>query len=103
MKAKSSATTNKSAAAPATDVFNVENWVAMGAEAMRFLSDRLQQDVATQQALLQCKSIGDIQAVQASFIQTAMDQYLHESTAMIAKLQGAIQGITPPTHDRTAV
>ncbi len=64
-------------------------WLSMGTEAMQFLSNRMQQDLKTQQALLECKKPEDLQRIQTEFFQTAMDQYAAEATKMMQTLTDA--------------
>ncbi len=46
------------------------------AESARFLTDRLQQDLDAQKALLACKSPTELLQVQSEFMKTAMEQYI---------------------------
>jgi hypothetical protein len=55
----------------------------MQAEVARFIANRLEDDVKTQQQLLQCKTVSDLQHVQAQFIQRAMDQYQEETGKLV--------------------
>ena len=61
----------------------VQAWVDMGAEALRFVWDRLQQDFKTQQAMLTCTSLEEIQQVQTAFFATAQEQYTTEAGKML--------------------
>ena len=55
----------------------------IGAEAMRFLTERVQQDVATQQKLLHATSLDEVRHIQAEFVQKAIDQYTAETGRMV--------------------
>lgn len=61
----------------------VQAWMDMGSEAVRFLWDRLQQDMKTQQAMLACTSLEEIRKVQADFFKSAQDQYADEARKML--------------------
>lgn len=76
-----------------TSDFVKEKWVEMGTEAMRFVADRLKSDADTQQALLNCKSIEDLQAVQADFFRKTMDQYSTESVRMMGMMNSMTEGL----------
>lgn len=79
----------------------VEAWMNMGNEAVRFVWDRLQQDLRTQQALLACTSVEEIQKVQAEFFANAQEQYAAEAAKML-KLMGnaATSGLANPGKAR---
>lgn len=49
------------------------------AESTRFMSERLQNDLETQQALLRCQSPVDLVKVQSDFFRKAMEQYGFEA------------------------
>jgi hypothetical protein len=55
----------------------------LGGEALRFLSERVQEDVALQQRLLHAASLEDARHIQAQFFQTAIDQYTAETGRMV--------------------
>lgn len=57
----------------------------MGAEVASFVADRIQEDVKTQHEVLNCKSVEELQHVQAQFVQKAMDQY-HAETGKLVEL-----------------
>ncbi len=50
-------------------------WHDIMSESVRFLTTRLQHDLATQQAMLACKSPTDVLQVQTEFFKSAMEQY----------------------------
>jgi hypothetical protein len=52
-------------------------------EIAEFVSERIRQDMETQQELLRCKSIDDVRNLQARFFRTAMDQYSAEATRLM--------------------
>jgi hypothetical protein len=55
----------------------------LGGEVMRFLTERVQQDVATQQKLLHATSLDEVRHIQAEFVQKAIDQYTAETGRMV--------------------
>ncbi len=59
-------------------------WMDIGSEAVRFVWDRLQQDIKTQTAMLACKNVEDLQKLQAEFFAAAQEQYAAEAGKMLA-------------------
>ena len=57
----------------------IQAWSEVGTEALRFLWDRLQQDVRTQNALLACTSLEELRQVQTEFFTSAQQQYADEA------------------------
>jgi hypothetical protein len=55
----------------------------LGSEAVRFLAERVQEDVALPQRLLHAGSIEEARHIQAQFFQTAIDQYTAETGRMV--------------------
>ncbi len=80
----------------------IQAWMEIGTEAVRFVWDRLQQDIKTQQAMMTCTSLDQMQKVQADFFTAAQEQYTAEAAKMLdlmSKAQAA--GLTPtPTARR---
>ncbi len=76
-------------------------WMEMGSEAVRFLSDRLQQDIRTQQAMLRCTSLAEMQKLQAEFLRSAGDQYAAEARRMLELMQGTAAGQIAATTARS--
>lgn len=58
-------------------------WTDFGAEFMTFLANRIQEDVKTQQRMLQCKDMQELAKIQSEFVQRALDQYAAETGRMI--------------------
>lgn len=56
----------------------LETMTAMGNEMMAFTSDRITQDLETQQALLGAKGLDEVQQIQMAFFQKAMQDYSTE-------------------------
>ncbi|MEO1140683.1 MAG: phasin family protein [Pseudomonadota bacterium] len=66
-------------------------WMDIMTESARFLSDRLQQDLELQQALLRCKTPVEVAEVQAKFMQQAVEQYTEETMRMFKMMSGATE------------
>ena len=61
----------------------VESMGQLNKEFVRFVGERLQEDVKTQHALMQCRDVGKLSEIQADFIKTAFDQYAAETGTMV--------------------
>lgn len=70
-------------------------------EVTSFVAERIKEDVQTQQALLHCKSLSDVQKLQAEFLQKAFDQYQAE-TGKLVEMAG-LTALGDPDKDRTGV
>lgn len=57
----------------------------MGSEMLNFVSERIKEDVKTQNEILQCKNAAELQHIQAQFVQRAMDQY-HDETGKLIEI-----------------
>jgi hypothetical protein len=57
-------------------------WLDIMAESTRFVSERLQNDLEAQQALLRCQSPADLVKVQSEFFRRAVEQYTSEAQRM---------------------
>lgn len=68
----------------ATSQGAVQAWMDMGTEVARFLWDRVQQDIKTQQALIGCTSLQEIQKIQTAYVIVAQSQYAAEASKMLA-------------------
>lgn len=55
----------------------------MSAEVAHFVAERIKEDVKTQHEILHCKNVGELQHIQAAFIQKAMDQYQAETGKLV--------------------
>lgn len=60
---------------PATTATPASRWADLMTESARFAADRLQQDIAAQQALAACKTPLDVLHLQATFCQRAFLDY----------------------------
>ncbi len=61
----------------------VETMSDVGAEWLGFVADRVKEDVKTQHELLHAKDIGEVQHIQAQFLQKAMDDYRDETGRIV--------------------
>ena len=62
----------------------IETMSDVGAEWLSFVADRVKEDVKTQHELMHAKNIGEVQHIQAQFLQKAMDDY-HDETGKIVE------------------
>lgn len=70
----------------------MQAWLEVFSESARFISDRMQQDLETQRAMLACKSPAELMQVQAEFYKAAMDQYAREAARLYEMMAKATQG-----------
>lgn len=68
----------------ATGQVALQAWMDMGTEVAQFLWDRLQQDFKTQQALIGCTSLQEMQTIQTAYFTLAQAQYAAEAGRMLA-------------------
>lgn len=61
----------------------VETMSDVGAEWLSFVADRVKEDVKTQHALIHAKNIGEMQHIQAQFLQKAIDDYREETGKIV--------------------
>ncbi len=73
----------------------VQAWMELGTEAMRFVWDRLQQDMKTQQAMLTCTSMAELQKIQTEFFTAALQQYAAEAGKVLGLLsRTTVEGLS---------
>ena len=72
----------------------VQAWADMGAEAVRFVWDRMQQDIKIQQSMLACASLEELRQVQSEFFTAAREQYAAEAGKMLALMRKGVSGLT---------
>ena len=105
-KAEEPAATRSSAMAAmglpvAAGTLAVQAWADMGAEMVRFIQDRMQQDFQAQQAMLACTSLEEMREVQARFFTAAQEQYAAGAVKMLELMgKAASSGLTAPTQAR---
>lgn len=74
-----------------TETPDTNPMVEIMTESMRFFTQRLQQDMETQAAMLACKTPADLMKVQAEFFGKAVEEYGAEAARMaeiVAKAAG---------------
>lgn len=77
----------------ATSPAAVKAWGDMMSEGARFVSARLQEDLETQKAMLNCKSPAELAQVQSKFFLTAFEQYTAEAMKMFEITTGATEEV----------
>lgn len=75
----------------------IESLADLGSEITTFVADRIREDVKTQHAILHCKSLAELQHIQAQFMQRAFDQYAAET----GKLMGMSSEIAARINNST--
>ena len=73
-------------------------WQDVLQESARFMTERLQKDLETQQAMLSCKSPAELLQLQADFYQSALADYTEETTRML-KLMSKASGTSREYDD----
>lgn len=76
-------------------------WADIMRESARFLSDRLQEDMETQKALLSCKNPAEVVQVQSEFFRKAMVDYTDEAQRMLMLMTGAGEDALEETKSTT--
>jgi hypothetical protein len=71
-------------------------WANLVAEGASFAAERIRQEARTLQAMLHCRTPGDLQRIHAAFVQRAIDEYQAEAGRMTALMDAA----TRPTLRR---
>lgn len=66
-------------------------WLDILSDGARFLTERLQQDMETQKALLACKNPAELVRIQSAFFKTAMAQYTDYAKRCQTKLATATE------------
>ena len=64
-------------------------WLDIMSEGTRFVTNRLEQDIETQKALLQCKTPSELIEVQSAFFKAALEQYSSEATRLFQMMSKA--------------
>lgn len=79
----------------------LQAWADIGAETLRFVSDRLQHDIKTHQAMLACTSLEEMRKIQTEFFTAAREQYAVEAVKMLDLIGTvAASGLTAGTKAR---
>jgi hypothetical protein len=73
----------------------VQAWADIGAETVRFVWERLQHDIKTQQAMLACTSLEEMRKIQTEFFTAAREQYAVEAIKLLYLIgTAAASGLT---------
>lgn len=91
-KAKIDSTVASPAIAAAMMAINpsaAKAWMDISSESARFLTQRLQQDMEAQKAILACKSPKELMDVQSAFFRSAMEQYTDYITRFLTGMSAA--------------
>ncbi len=67
----------------------IDSWQEIATEWGRFVTDRLQKDIETQRAMLDCRSPSELMKVQTEFYQTAIQQYSEETMRLMQMMSEA--------------
>ena len=76
-------------------------WLDIMAESTRFVSERLQNDLETQRAMLRCQSPADLVQVQSEFFRKAMEQYSSEAQRLFQIMTEATSDTVKDTKTGT--
>ena len=91
------------AAMMAFNPISAQAWQEVMNECSRFVMDRLQQDMETQKAMMNCKSPAEMMQLQSDFYQTAIKQYSEETMRllqMMSEATGKAVEDAEPVHKR---
>lgn len=73
----------------------------VGAEIAQFVSERMTEDIRTQQDILNCTNPTDLMHIQMRFLQTAFDQYAAETGKLVSIGNAALtEALTRHLHKR---
>lgn len=61
----------------------VDNIGKMNNEFLRFMGERLKEDLKTQHALMQCRDVSKMSEIQSDFLKKAFEQYASETGKMV--------------------
>ncbi|MFD1343922.1 phasin family protein [Litorisediminicola beolgyonensis] len=67
----------------------------MGSEVLSFVAHRIKEDVKTQHQILHCRDVGELQKIQAEFLQTAIDQYRAETGKLFELSRDLLAPVEP--------
>lgn len=85
LKPKANKATDTNPMADAMNSFPLMNpqvWQEIMSESAAFMTERLQKDLETQQAMLTCKSPVELLNIQSEFVQKTLTDYTEEATRM---------------------
>ena len=79
-------------AMPAIPPAVTAQWLEVMTESGRFIAQRLEEDLKTQQAFLGCKTPADVMQVQSNYYKTAVEQYTAQAGRIFEVISGAMSG-----------
>lgn len=93
---------NMTAAMMAMSPSAAKAWFDIMTECSRFMMERLEQDMETQRAFLNCKSPTELLQLQTRFYQTALQQYSDQTMRVLEMMSDAAgtSGIAPKSGSR---
>ncbi|WP_068109875.1 phasin family protein [Tropicimonas marinistellae] len=71
----------------------------VSAEVAQFVSERIREDVRTQQEILQCRDPVELREIQGRFLKTAFDQYSAETGRLVRLQRAVLDELTGRTAD----
>ena len=91
------------AAALAANPVVARAWMDIMSEGARLLTDRLEQDLEAQKAMMACRDPGELMRLQSEFFTTAFGQYAAETmrlAGMMGQAAGAVMEDARSGHSR---
>ena len=76
-------------------------WLDIMAESTRFVSERLQNDLETQKAMLRCQTPAELMQLQSEFFRKTVEQYTAEAQRVFEIMTGATQEAVKQTRTGT--
>lgn len=73
----------------------------IGGEVMRFMADRIKEDVKTQHEILHAKDIVEVQAIQTRFMKETFEQYAAETGKLVEMSQDLVAKTQARAGDKT--
>jgi len=76
-------------------------WLDIMAQSTRLVSERLQNDLETQQAMLRCRNPADLVRLQSEFFRKAIEQYTSEAQRVFEIMTQASEDVASKTGTGT--
>lgn len=73
----------------------IETVTALGNEVVQFMAQRINEDMRTQNALMQCRDLTEMQRIHTEFLQRAVEQYTAESGKLMQLGAGVMTSAMP--------
>lgn len=77
----------------------IESMSDLGSEITTFVAERIQQDVRTQHAMLHCRTLPELQHIQAEFMQRAFEDYTAETGKLVQMSTEIVERIRSQPQD----